>query len=168
MMAAMKIRQYKATLSYICCIVLLNALFVKLPGFTPFGDTVSAADLAVGAIYLVRDLAQREIGHYILLAMAIGTAMSYLLADSTIAMASAMAFLVGEAMDWLLFTLTRRPLSQRLLLSSCLSVPVDTWVFLYCADRLNPSSMSLMIIGKMIGVWILWLSWRHKNQHQLA
>ena len=73
-----------------------------------------------------------------------------------------------EAMDWLLFTLTRRPLSQRLLLSSCLSVPVDTWVFLFCADRLNPSSMSLMILGKMIGVWVLWLSWRHRNQRQTA
>lgn len=161
-------RKYTSTLSYILCIILLNALFVKLPGFHPFGDTFSAADIIVGAIYIVRDFAQREIGHYILLAMAVGTAISYALSDPTIAIASAGAFAIGELCDWTLFTITKKPLSQRLLISSLVSIPIDSWVFLALANRFNIISMSLMLLGKTLGVLALWWLWRARQNNEQA
>jgi queuosine precursor transporter len=159
----MKIQQYLATISYISCIVLLNALFVNLPGFQAFGDTLSAADIAVGMIYIVRDFAQREIQHYIIVAMIAGTAISYWLSDPTIAIASAGAFAVGECCDWAIFSFTNKPLSQRLLLSSIVSVPIDTVIFLALASRLSAASMTLMMLGKFAGIALLWAIWRRRH-----
>ena len=160
----MKLPRYTATFSYIMAIVLLNILFVKLPGFNAFGDTLSLADGIVGIIYIIRDLAQREIQHRILLAMLLGTIISFLLSDPTIAMASAFGFAAGECCDWLLFTYTGKPLAQRLLISSLASIPIDTCVFLAIADRLNTTSFTVMCVGKLLGVFLLWVLWKKKNK----
>jgi len=164
----MTLPRYTATFSYIMAIVLLNILFVKLPGFNAFGDTLSLADGLVGIIYIIRDLAQREIQHRILIAMLLGTIISFLLSDPTIAMASACGFVAGECCDWLLFTYTGKPLSQRLLTSSLVSIPIDTWVFLAIADRLNLTSFMVMCIGKFLGVILLWVLWKKKSKTTCA
>ena len=160
----MKYYRYTATLSYILSVILLNILFVKLPGFNAFGDTLSLADLVVGLIYIVRDLAQQEIQHRVIFAMLIGTILSFILADPNIAMASACGFAAGECCDWIVFSFTRKPLSQRLLLSSTLSIPVDTWVFLSIANHLNISSFSLMSAGKCFGILLLWCLWKKRSK----
>ncbi len=160
----MKLPRYTATFSYMTTIVLLNILFVKLPGFNAFGDTLSIADLIVGVIYIIRDLAQREIQHRILIVMLLGTIISFLLSDPTIAMASACGFATGEGCDWLLFSYTGKPLSQRLIISSLASIPLDTWVFLAVADRLNTTSFIVMTLGKLIGVFLLWIIWKKNHR----
>ena len=45
-------------------------------------------------------------------------------------MASAAAFAVGELGDWAVYTFTRRPFSQRILISSLIGAPLDSIVFL--------------------------------------
>ena len=75
------LRRYLATTSYIGMIVFLNALLVYLPGVSAFGQSFFPADMLVRSIYIVRDFAQREIKHYIFIAMLVGTVLSYLLAD---------------------------------------------------------------------------------------
>jgi queuosine precursor transporter len=152
-----------ATLSYISCIVLLNCLFVKLPGVSAFGQAFSPADAVVGIIYIVRDFAQREIKHYIFLAMLIGSVISYLLADPVIALASVSAFISGEVCDWGIFTFTKKPLSKRLILSSIISSPIDSVIFLYVANRLHVLSFCIMTLGKITGVMLLWLLWRQRH-----
>jgi uncharacterized PurR-regulated membrane protein YhhQ (DUF165 family) len=154
------LRRYLATISYIGMIVLINVLFVNLPGVAAFGQSFSLADLIVGSIYIVRDFAQREIKHYIFIAMLVGAGISYLLADKTIAIASLAAFLVGETLDWAIFTYTRKPLSQRLIWSSVISSPVDSYVFLAVAHRLHSLEFAIMTLGKIIGILILWLIWQ--------
>lgn len=156
--------RWTATTSYILLIVLLNSAMVYLPVFQLFNQDVSIADVFVGSIYLVRDFAQREIQHYVFLAMVVGALLSYLLASHLVAIASVSAFLVGELIDWAVFTFTKRPLSSRLILSACLSAPADTAVFLYCINRLNWVSLILMVIGKLIGVFVLWVVWRYTEQ----
>ena len=160
----MNLYRYIATMSYILSVVLLNILFVKLPGFNAFGDTLSFADLVVGIIYVVRDLAQQEIQHRIIIAMLIGTLLSFILADPNIAMASACGFAAGECCDWLVFSYTRRPLSERLLISSLLSIPIDTWIFLAIAHRLNLTSFFFMAMGKCLGILLLWIFWKKKSR----
>ncbi len=152
-----------ATISYIVMIVALNMAFVYLPGFGGFGRDFSPADLMVGAIYLVRDFAQREIRHWILAAMAIGAVLSYWLASPAIAYASAAGFIAGELIDWLIFTFSGKPLSQRLLISSIASAPFDSIVFLTVAGRLSWLQFSMMTLGKFIGVLVLFILWRTKK-----
>ena len=153
-------KRFLATTAYIIAIVLLNMAVVYLPHIAAFGESFSPADVLVGLIYLVRDFAQREIKHYIFVAMLVGAGLSYELATHDIALASLSAFLVGEMIDWALFTFTKKPLSQRLLLSALVSSPFDSVVFLYVSGRLLWLPMTVMTLGKFVGVFSLWLIWR--------
>lgn len=153
-------RRFVATISYIGAILLINVAFVKMPGVAAFGESLSSADLVVGIIYIVRDFAQREIGHWVIAAMIIGCLLSYWLSDPLIAVASVTAFAVGETVDWAIFTFTRQPLSQRLLSSSIVSAPIDTWVFLTMAKQMNWLAFVVMSVGKIAGVLLLWFVWR--------
>jgi queuosine precursor transporter len=50
--------------------------------------------------------------------------------DPFIAVASVSAFLVSETADWIVYTVTKRPLRDRILASSAVSSPLDSVVFL--------------------------------------
>jgi len=151
--------QLIATLSYIGCILFLNILLVRLPLIHSFGEQFSPADVLVGIIYIVRDFAQREIKHYIIIAMLIGAGLSYVFSTPSIALASLLSFISGEMLDWLIFSFTQKPLRQRLLLSSIVSTPIDSWVFLMIANRLSLLPFIIMSTGKIAGVFILWIAW---------
>jgi uncharacterized PurR-regulated membrane protein YhhQ (DUF165 family) len=96
--------------------------------------------------------------------MIIGAALSYVLATPDIALASASAFIVGELVDWSLFTFTKKPLSKRLLLSAIVSSPFDSVVFLYVSGRFHWLPVVIMTLGKFIGVFALWAMWKFKER----
>src|SRR5690348_7027339 len=108
----MRIR-FIATLTYIVFIIFLNMVMVYCPPIHIFSYPISPGDAVVGFIYIVRDFTQREIKHYVFFAMLIGAGASYVLANHAIAIASVSAFIVGELVDWSVYTFTKRPLSQR-------------------------------------------------------
>ncbi len=151
-----------ATSSYIVLVVFINCLYTYAPVFTIYSQRLSVADILVGSIYIVRDFAQREIRHYVLIAMLIGGVLSYLLAAKAIAIASIAAFATGECIDWAIFTFTKKPLSQRLLWSSLISAPIDSAVFLFVAARLQSLEFSIMTVAKIAGVLALWFFWKRK------
>ncbi|MBS0350510.1 MAG: hypothetical protein JSR33_04860 [Proteobacteria bacterium] len=149
-------------------IVIINVCFSYLPS-VHFGlNQVSAGDFLVGWIYIVRDFAQREVGHKVLIAMAIGIIISFWLADPVIAKASVAAFAVGEAIDWLIFTFTGKPLSQRLLWSAGISAPIDTYIFLQLAHHLNWLEFCVMAVVKCFGVVTLWWYWKIRNRDNVT
>lgn len=154
---------YKSTFAYIACIILLNTLFAWVP-LIRVGDAAvfSPMDWACGIMYLLRDFAQREIQHKVLWAMLLGGAVSYYLADRYIALASISAFLVAECIDWIIYTFTQRPLSDRLLWSAGVSAPVDSMVFLVVARRFNWLEMTLVTFFKWVGIIGLWYLWRRR------
>ena len=156
-------RRYPCTLSYIVCVVVINSVFVYAPYITVYGSLISTGDLVVGAVYVLRDFVQREIKHYVVVAMLIGCFLSYILAEKEVAIASTSAFFVGELIDWLIFTFTQKPLSQRLLLSSGISAPIDSAVFLYCMSQLNGPALFALTSGKFIGIFALWFMWRYQR-----
>lgn len=160
---------YLYTISYIIFIVLVNALFSFVPPVTLFNNVISPIDILVGAVYVLRDLAQREIKHYVLIAMLIATGLSYLLSDKTIAIASATAFLAGELIDWGIYSFTRQPLSERILWSSLISCPIDSIIFLHMANSLNMLGFIVLVGAKFIGVFALWYYWqmRYPRQREL-
>ena len=154
---------YFSTLAYIAMIVFINMAFSFAPLYNIGGSEVSPMDAVVGIIYLFRDFAQRELGHYVILAMAIGAGLSYYLAEPSVAIASVSAFLVAETIDWLIFTFTGMPLSKRLLYSAGISAPFDSLIFLAILGRISLLGLIIMSVSKFIGVILIWFAWRLKN-----
>ena len=154
---------YQATFAYIAIVVLNNTLFLIIPFVTVWGITVTPADIFAGSIYVFRDFAQREIRHFIFVAMLIASAISFMLTSKAIALASLSAFAVAETIDWGVFTFTRKPLSERLISSAMLSSPVDSFVFIYVANTLHTADFILMTLAKFLGVLLIWAIWKYRQ-----
>ena len=152
---------YKYTIAYIVSIVLVNIGFVYIPMIPMFGEMFPPMTLIVGLVFILRDFAQREIGHKVLVAMGIGAMLSYIMADPFVAIASVVAFFISEMVDWAVYTYTKRPLGQRILLSSAIGTPIDSAVFLSMLGFFSPVGFLLMVIGKMVAAVIIW--WRIKD-----
>ena len=141
---------------YFAAIVFSNFMMVWLPIVAISGVGIPPAIFVFGFVFVFRDYAQRAISHYVLIFMAAAAVVTYWLAGPAIAMASTTAFLVSELADWAIFTITKRPFAQRILLSSLVSVPVDTGVFFYALGILDMPSLVMGIIIKMIGTAVFW------------
>jgi len=158
---------YRFTALYIALIVAVNYGFsvvplVELPG----GVMWPPMSLLVGFVFIVRDFAQREIGHRVLLAMAVGVGLSYIMADPYVAMWSAIAFLVSELADWAVYTFTKRSMSERVVYSSILSAPLDSAVFLIGLGIATPVGIAAMSASKLLGAIAVW--WMMKRREQQA
>jgi hypothetical protein len=113
-----------------------------------------------GLVLVVRDFAQREIKHWIFGAMIAGLALSTLTAWPVIVVASGVAFMVSETADWAVYTFSNRPLSQRILLSSCISAPVDQVLFIWLASFVVPGifawgTILTGVVSKLVGAFIV-------------
>ena len=143
-------------LLYILNIVTINYAFMFVPPYElPGGVMWTPVALLVGFTFVIRDYAQREIGHKIIIAMFLGGIISFYMATPEIAVASIIAFLTGEFIDWAVYTFTGKPFSQRILLSSALSTPVDSIVFLAMIGMLSLPTVLSMTISKMIGALVV-------------
>jgi queuosine precursor transporter len=148
--------------AYMLAIVLVNWLFDVLPVIeTPVG-VWPPASVIVGFVLILRDLAQREVGHYVLLAMLAAGVITYVMVDPFIAIASVSAFLVSETADWIVYTVTKRPLRDRILASSAVSSPLDSVVFLGLIGFLSPASFVLQSLSKFAGALVIWGILRHR------
>lgn len=148
--------------AYVAAIVLVNWLFDVLPIVeTPLGAWPPAS-IVVGFVLILRDFAQREVGHYVLMAMLAAGVITYFMVDPFIAFASVSAFLVSETADWIVYTVTKRPLRDRILASSAVSSPLDSVVFLGLIGFLSPASFMLQTISKFAGAAVIWAVLRHR------
>ena len=110
-------KNYKYTIAYIISIAVINVGFVYVP-LIPFYDTMyPPMSIVVGLIFILRDFAQKEIGHKVFIAMLIGAFLSYMMANPYIAVASLVAFLVSETVDWGVYSFTKKPLNERISVS---------------------------------------------------
>lgn len=158
-----KITNLKWTLVYIMLIPLVNWSFSWSPLLElPDGGMWSPFSIVVGLVLVFRDFAQREIGHYIFLPLLIGVAISFAMARPEIAAASAVAFLFSEAVDWFMYTFTKKPLSARVMISSIAGAPVDSIIYLTGANMAIPGlfswwTLGTMIASKLIGAYVVYL-----------
>ena len=150
---------------YVTSIAFINWLFVVIPPIPvpAFNTVFPPVMLVVGFVFVFRDFCQRAIGHYVLLAMLAGGAVSYFMAAPAVAIASVAAFAISESVDWLVYTFTRKPLSQRILYSSLISVPIDTVVFLHLVDLLDVAGAALVILAKFAGAIVFWWFLRYRE-----
>jgi uncharacterized PurR-regulated membrane protein YhhQ (DUF165 family) len=143
-------------LLYIGSVVLVNVLFSVVPMLETSIGLVSPVAVVVGFTFILRDFAQRASGHSVLGAMAVATVISYIMADPYVATASAIAFAASELADYLVYTYTSTSFRGRILISSLVSAPIDTVVFLWMITALTPGTVALMILAKLIAVAIVW------------
>jgi uncharacterized PurR-regulated membrane protein YhhQ (DUF165 family) len=157
------VRMTVAVGAYVAAIVLVNWLFAPaqlVEGVTQWTTkdwgTFYLANLVVGFVFVLRDYAQREVGHSILIATALAGLITYAMVDPMIAVASITAFIVSELADWAVYSFTKKPLQQRILISSLIAVPLDTVVFQYLAQYLTPAAFTTEVLSKAIGVLLVW------------
>ena len=149
---------------YVIAIVAVNWMFTAIaPWPTPLGD-LYLANVVVGFIFVLRDYAQREIGHYILIATAAAGVLTWFMVDPAIAAASITAFILSESADWGVYSFLRRPLSQRILISSLFAIPLDTVAFQYLAGYLTPAAFATEIASKAVGVLMVWYLLRARDR----
>jgi uncharacterized PurR-regulated membrane protein YhhQ (DUF165 family) len=148
-------------LAYVALIPFVNWSFTWAPNWTLWGDVAfNPVTIATGLVLVFRDFAQRQIGHWVFLAMGLALVLSVMLAGPEIALASGAAFAISELVDWALFTFTRFRLSTRIMISSLVAAPVDTVVFLYGASFVRAGSLSIAnaamsILGKLVGAAVV-------------
>ena len=155
----------KFTLAYVISIVLINIGFEHVPLLPLFdtGEKYPPMALIVGLVFVLRDYAQREIGHKILGAMAIGGVLSYFMASPFVAIASVTAFLVSEIIDWAYYTWSKKSLRQRILISSLLSTPIDSAIFLIIINQFSFVATLAMFASKMLAALSIWYYLGRKN-----
>lgn len=184
--AKTSLRFVKYTLVYILLIPFINWSFTWAPMWEVLpGWAFNPVTIVTGLVLVVRDFAQREVGHEVLIAMLIALALTALFAGKELALASGLAFLISEMVDWAMFTFTRLRLSTRVLLSSALAAPLDTTLFLYGAEKLREAQMAeglaqvmapqltlpntvMSIAGKMLGALFIWWLLKQRERRDFS
>ena len=160
-MLALLLTKRPATALYVAMIPFVNWSFAHVPTVPmPDGGEFQPLAIVTGLILVVRDFAQREISHRIFFMMALGLLFSSLTTPAAIVLASGVAFLISELVDWAVFTFTKRPLSKRVLWSCLASAPLDSAIFLYGANMVTPgvfawSTIITSIVSKLVGALIV-------------
>ncbi|HWD34334.1 VUT family protein [Pseudomonas caricapapayae] len=147
-------------IAYISSVVLINYAFSSAPHL----DVIWSA--WGGLVFILRDMVQTRYGHGALAAMLAALVLSYITSEPAIALASATAFAVSELIDWLVFSITKRPLHDRLWLSSAFSIPIDTFIFFGMIGALTPAVVGTALASKFAGVTAVWLimAWRLRKR----
>jgi uncharacterized PurR-regulated membrane protein YhhQ (DUF165 family) len=149
---------------YVGLMPFINWSFAAVPTF-PIPEALGGGmfqplAIVTGLVLVVRDFAQRELRHWIWGAMIVGLALSTLTSWITVVVASGLAFLVSETVDWAVYTFSRRPLSQRIMTSSLASAPLDQIVFIGLASLVVPGifawgTILTGIASKLLGAWVV-------------
>ncbi len=169
-MAVLFVLKRPASAIYVAIIPLVNWTFANVPTIKmPDGGEWAPFAVVTGLTLVVRDFAQREVGHKIFFFMALGLILSALTSPPEIVLASGLAFALSETVDWAIFTFTKRPLSKRILWSCAASAPLDTLVFLFGANMVIPgilawSTALTSIASKLSGAFVVWLIIRRREQ----
>jgi uncharacterized PurR-regulated membrane protein YhhQ (DUF165 family) len=136
MITTRRLTQATLLAAYIATIPAAN-LAVEHFGVVPvgFGYLAPAGVYAVGVALVLRDVAREAAGRLaVVAAIAVGAALSYLLASPALALASAAAFAVAESLDFAVYEpLRRRGLVVAMLASNAVGLAVDSLIFLWLA-----------------------------------
>jgi uncharacterized PurR-regulated membrane protein YhhQ (DUF165 family) len=145
----------------------------KGPCLVPVAPGIMAPSgvLMVGAALVLRDLVQRRLGvEFGVGAIVAGAALSAGLAPASLVLASAVAFLLSEFADFLVYTpLARRRLVAAVIVSSVVGLIVDSIVFLWLAFG-SLDFLFGQVIGKlwMVLLAIPFVAWMRRRDERLG
>lgn len=162
-------RKWTFAFCYMASIVLGN-FFVSYFGIvTLLGLTFPAGALWIGITFSMRDFVQREWGDgkvwYFMIASTLittvlGVVLSHLpISPWKVALASAVAFLVSEAVDWFVYWITKLDITWRIIISNLFSTPIDSILFVGIAfgsfSFLQPPVYGQAIVKYLSGLLVL-------------
>lgn len=153
-------------------IPIVNWSFANTPLISlPDGGQWAPFSIVTGLVLVLRDFVQREIGNLVFILLAIGVTISYQMAGPEIAIYSGLAFAISEFVDWCVYSFTKKPFSTRVLISSAVSAPVDTAVFLMGANMVVPgifswSTLITSVASKMFGAYIMYRIVRYNERKE--
>lgn len=162
------------TLVYIVLIPTINTLFLYVPTVPlPDGGHFTPLSLLVGLVLVFRDFSQRELGHFVFIPLLIGAGITYFMAGPEIALASCGAFMISETVDWAVYSFTKKPLSERVMLSSLIAAPIDTVVFMVGASLvienfMHVSTLVVMIASKLLGAYVVYRLLKRSEARQVV
>lgn len=125
----------------------------------------------VGLIFVLRDYGQRLFGDGVIAITLLASLLTYIFVDKDVAIYSAAAFLVSEALDQILFhRFGLRELKDRILWSSLGSVWLDGLIILYGISHLTPLNFASHWAGKMVASVVIWvvLKWLSNRSHNTS
>lgn len=172
----MVLARYKYTAFYLLSILLVNGLFKYYPSIINISETIQFTPwtLLVGGWFVLRDYSQREIGHYVFIPMICGVIIAAIISPA-IALAALLASGTSEFLDWLIYTISKKPFYKRILLSSLISAPADTLIFFSAFDYFqiipgvsifNWPTVMLGILSKLTAAIIVYLA--HKKSESTS
>lgn len=141
---------------YLGSLVLVNLAYLQPWTWHTFPvvGAWSAGSILVGAVFVARDYAQRNVGgRKVLYAMAAGIAITAAM-SGRLALASGLAFAVSEGFEAVIFTVTRRPFRERVVRSAVPSVVLDSAVFLLVAGFFTPALFLAQVISKLVAILV--------------
>jgi hypothetical protein len=98
-----------------------------------------------------------QLGHITLMLTLVGALIYWRLGAPEVALASATAFLVSETIDWLVYSLSKRPFADRVMLSTAISAPVDALIFLNIAHIFSSLLFGINVAAKLTASLIIYL-----------
>lgn len=156
---------YVAIVGYIATIPLANWFIGNIgaqaapgaPHTIPVGFGLDAPSgvLWIGVALVLRDYVQATLGRrWVLGAIAVGAALSAVVADPALAAASAAAFTLGELADFAVYTpLVRRNMYAAVVASGAVGAFIDSAVFL--AVAFGAADVRTFVVGLTLGkVWM--------------
>ena len=156
----MKLKATLAVVAYAATVVLANWMTTKF-GLVPvgFGLVATAGTYAAGLSFGARDLAQNYAGQRAaLFAVLAGAVLSAVVAAPQIAVASGVAFLLSELLDYAIYTPLRRrgATGRAIVVSNTAGTIVDTFVFLGIAGF---PITTTVVLGQIVGkAWMTLLA----------
>ena len=158
----------KFILAYLAMVVFVNLGFSYLPIVgTPLGPVPLMA-FFVGCVFVLRDYAQRSAGHHVLWAIALACLISWWLGDPVVVVASVTSFAVSEFLDYTIFTITKKPFHQRVVISSLIAVPVDSFIFLHMIGYASWGSIIAMSLSKFAASAVLYVIYEGRKRNGLT
>jgi len=153
-----------AGLLFLACVPLSNWMIQHVGACAPDGPCVlpvapglaaPSGVITVGVALVLRDLLQRCCGTlWAVLAILLGAAFSLLLAPPMLALASCVAFLLSELVDFAIYTpLQRRRLVLAVIAAAIAGTVVDSFVFLTIAFH-SLDFMAGQVVGKLWAVLV--------------
>lgn len=155
--------------AYVAVALLVNKTITWWPPQDFFGIEVPPGLLLVGAIFVMRDYAQRAVGNWVVPLTLLAAVLTYFAVDHVVALASGTAFVASETIDWAIFKITKRSMRDRILISSAVAVPFDGLIFLGMMGWLTTQLFWVHYTVKMMAsilMW-LWLSQRTQQSNSL-
>lgn len=104
----------------------------------------------------MRDYAQRAAGNWVIPLTLLAAVLTYFAVDEVVALASGTAFVVSETIDFVVFKATKRPMKDRIVISSAVAVPFDGWIFLGMMGWLTTQLFWVHYAVKMVASLLMW------------